>query len=182
MKNGYNSRISPTLAHPMSAFPKDPKPYSNGEILAIVRSIIGQVAIIYTTTERTVVPCGYLVVRSLEGQLLLGEKINNPDPAEKLPSWTTNALEKTNRLSKNPDHVSAWQTRDFDNKSYGGGIKALAHLLGFSGMPEHADEALLVGTGLCMGWLTLEQAVTIFGISGNDRGKQVVNWLVENPI
>jgi hypothetical protein len=178
MKNGYDSRIQSNPVPSMSTFPKNPRPHSPGVILAHAHAIIGKVAEISTTPERTVIPCGYLVTRSLSGQVLLGEKINEPNPPEKLEGWNINALEKTRRLSLNPEHVSAYETRDYANKRYGGGIRAHEYLLGFSGMPEQADEALCVGIALCMGWLSLDQAATIFRISDNKLGRKVVDWLV----
>jgi hypothetical protein len=163
--------------------PKSPKPYSETDIVAFAQLLIGTVAEIYTTEARKIIPCGYLVGRWAEGsRLLFGRQINTPNPAEKLEGWQTNVLAKTHRLSTNPKHLSAWQTRDFDNKLYGGAIRAGDYLLGFSGMPEHGDESLVVGIALLMGWLTLDGAAKVFKISGNEKGKEVVNWLLaHNP-
>lgn len=59
--------------------------------------------------------------------------------------------EKGIRLQDNPDHVSSWQSRDFDRKKYGGAVRGNGVILSFSGCPEKHDELAMVRAGLQLG-------------------------------
>lgn len=53
------------------------------------------------------------------------------------------ATEKFDRLFSHEGDISAWLTRDLDQKKYGGAIRARRIVLAFSGCSEHLDEALV---------------------------------------
>jgi hypothetical protein len=97
---------------------------------------------------------------------ILGEIIGDSD---KLNSWNTNSREKAERLCQNSDHVSAWESRDFDDKKYGGAIKTpTGEILSMSGLPEFGDEACCLVIAMEMGWIDEVKAQEIVNISGND--------------
>jgi len=109
--------------------------------------------------------------QSLAGQppiivMMLGETIEDSD---KVSSWSVNSREKAARLCQNTDHISAWQSRDFDKKKYGGAVKtSTGEILSMSGLPEFGDEACCLVTLLLMDRMELEEAERIVEISGND--------------
>ena len=58
-------------------------------------------------------------------------------------NYWVNAQEKTCRVDVNHNDITAWQTRDFDGKKYGGAIRATdGNVYGFSGLSEHWDECV----------------------------------------
>jgi len=75
-------------------------------------------------------------------------------------------------------HISSWESRDWDNKEYGGGIITPPDSKGlnegknkigsFSGLVEHGDEALILITWLALGWITWDDASRIVDISENE--------------
>lgn len=52
--------------------------------------------------------------------------------------------EKAQRLLAHPDHVSSWQSRNEAAQSYGGAIRCGDYAFSFSGLPELADEAMML--------------------------------------
>lgn len=98
--------------------------------------------------------------------LMLGESI---DDIDKLKSWEKNSKEKAARLCEHEDHVSSWESRDFDNKKYGGAVKSnVGDIVSMSGLPEYGDEACCLVILLVMGRMQLEEAEKIIKISEND--------------
>lgn len=75
--------------------------------------------------------------------------------------------EKIQRLLAHPEHVASWQSHDPDNDQYGGAIRVKGGFLSFSGLPEHADEALCIGLARTFGALSAEEAASIIDITGN---------------
>ena len=65
---------------------------------------------------------GYLCVAH-KGVVLGTFKIGEIGPNDNWASWLKNCQEKVMRLLANPHTSSAYQTRDFDNKKYGGGVQ-----------------------------------------------------------
>lgn len=76
--------------------------------------------------------------------------------------------EKMHRLADHPDHASAWQSRDPKEKKYGGAIRAGDFILSFSGLPELADEALILGVAVRLGIMNRDAADLVAEISDND--------------
>ena len=104
-------------------------------------------------------------------------------PIEKFEGWYKNSLEKANRLSERamlskenpalPEQISAWQSRIFEGKLYGGGVVGIlpdsniSVALTFSGFSEHDDEYKCTETGFRLGIISYERAIEIFKISKN---------------
>jgi hypothetical protein len=78
-----------------------------------------------------------------------------------------NAQEKCLRISQNPGHISSWQSRDFDNKKYGGGIITSLYIIAYSGDKEHHDEAICVAVAKELGQINVDDALAISVISQN---------------
>lgn len=73
---------------------------------------------------------------------------------KKFNSFRINATEKAKRLREQAiknGHISSWQSRDFDNKKYGGAIVAGNWILSFSGLPEKMDEYLMIKVAIKLG-------------------------------
>lgn len=111
---------------------------------------------------------GYLCVADMDtGIPLLTAVIGTPS-SEKGTKYQRFAEEKCSRLAKHSNHVSSWQTRDVDSLQFGGAIRTLRRILGFSGFPEPWDEALCIATALEVGEMNEELAKKILEASGND--------------
>ncbi|MBP6943046.1 MAG: hypothetical protein KBB55_03305 [Candidatus Buchananbacteria bacterium] len=52
--------------------------------------------------------------------------------------------EKAQRLARNPDHCSSWQSRNVALRHYGGAIRCGEYIISFSGLPELGDEAMML--------------------------------------
>ncbi|MEK7648959.1 MAG: hypothetical protein AAB400_03510 [Patescibacteria group bacterium] len=59
--------------------------------------------------------------------------------------------EKGRRLQQYPDHVSSFQSRNPDEKKWGGAVRGNRVILSFSGLPEILDELAMVRAGLELG-------------------------------
>lgn len=75
--------------------------------------------------------------------------------------------EKLLRRLKNPGHVSSWQSRNYRYDRWGGDIKAGHFDLSFSGLPELADEAVMLALAVILLLLTHEEACKIALLSDN---------------
>lgn len=71
------------------------------------------------------------------------------------------------RLSRNPAHVSSWQSRNEGEDQYAGAIRTPVHIFSFSGFPEHLDEAAMLVVGVRSRELTIVQAEEIAAVSKN---------------
>lgn len=94
---------------------------------------------------------------------------------ERFIGWEKNSREKASRLSRmtaDHHHVSSWQSRDFDNKKYGGAIVAGEWVLSFSGLPEFGDERLMIKLARSYEEISDSEVDEICRISGND-------WILE---
>lgn len=150
-----------------------PNTYSEAEIIGLIRSNIISVAAAFSTAEKPAVPVGYFALRSAaDGRALLLVEIGD-NPAEKFAGRCFNALEKGERIFDNPGTKSSWQTRD-GVKKWGGAVRTPDFILSFSGLPEHADEALVVITAINMGWLDSSSAIHLLKISSNHIGLRLV--------
>lgn len=87
--------------------------------------------------------------------------------------------EKANRLISHSSegHISSWQSRDSNNRKYGGAIVAPSdskgyvigrNLVGsFSGFTEHGDEAVMLVIWTAFHWLVISDVKRITAISQN---------------
>lgn len=96
-------------------------------------------------------------------------------------------VEKVARLFSHLDegHRSSWESRDPENGKWGGAVPGSDgnHVMGvgFSGLPELADEAISLIVCVKVGYLTLEQAIEIAQISSNSVFLGLVDKLVAPP-
>jgi hypothetical protein len=115
---------------------------------------------------------GYFTLRDgVTGRIIFMVQIGicPDDMADKFCEFSQ---EKGNRLKwdENVRHVTSWQSRDPDNKKYGGAIKAGPAknlILSFSGLPELADEAVMVAAAYRLGWLNHHEVADLYHINDN---------------
>lgn len=86
-----------------------------------------------------------------------------PEKAEK---YFNLSLEKAIRVGTR-GHQSSWQSRDPDSGKWGGAIIAGSWILSFSGLPELADEAVMLVTAVMSRLMTVVEARAIADISQN---------------
>ena len=90
---------------------------------------------------------------------------------ERFLSFEVNSKEKARRLAhlaNQEDHVSSWQSRDFDNKKYGGAIATMGWVFSFSGLPELLDEYLMTHLAIELGMMQGDEVKFIASISENE--------------
>lgn len=75
--------------------------------------------------------------------------------------------EKAIRLKNLTEHLSSWQSRNPNRKEWGGAIKSPDFILSFSGLPELADEAVVLLIAYGFGWINYNQLWEIVRISDN---------------
>lgn len=94
-------------------------------------------------------------------------KIGDVFDADRRRRYRKLSREKLTRRLKNPGHVSSWQSRNPEQDEWGGDIKAGDFDLSFSGLPELADEAVMLALAVILLLLTFEEACAIARISDN---------------
>lgn len=110
---------------------------------------------------------GYLcVTRRTDGRMLLIASIG-VFPQEKAERYFRFCQEKASRLLAHEGHISSWQTRDEKLDQYGGAIVAGKYILSFSGLPELADELIMMGLAQTAGLISPAEARAIAEISQN---------------
>ena len=116
---------------------------------------------------------GYMTVLSPKTRAvdvpLLRAEIGEITLTDRLAKYYLFSGEKGERVVLNNPlgHVSSWQSRDPEQDKWGGAIRAGDFVLSFSGLPELADEALMLAVALDLNLLTLEEANRIADISNN---------------
>jgi hypothetical protein len=70
--------------------------------------------------------------------------------ADKVARYRELSLEKARRLARAWPHFSSYETRDPAANRYGGAIRTGKWILSFSGLPELADEALMIAVAIRM--------------------------------
>jgi hypothetical protein len=87
---------------------------------------------------------------------------------EKRKKYSKFSYEKNERLFNNSGDVSSWQSRNPETDAWGGSIRAEEGvLLSFSGLPELADEAIVLVIAVGLGLLEFDTASYIVSISSN---------------
>lgn len=123
---------------------------------------------------------GYLTLQRIStGKRYFVAEIGNSNPvtAEACFDFCQEKTNRTRHYAKHQGHFSSWQSRDFDQKKYGGAITAPSDslgypegrdlLTGFSGLKEPADEAVCLVTDCIFRWLVISDAMRIVQISQN---------------
>ncbi len=110
---------------------------------------------------------GYCVIKSRDYRTLLVFQVGDV-PSEKVEKYLSLANEKADRLIAHiaKGHWSSWQSRDGINK-WGGAVLVPDFVLSFSGLPEMADEAIMLLTARACYMLLPTSACTIADISDN---------------
>ncbi len=145
--------------------------YSDDGIIMFATVAAQRIAGLYEVKDE---PSGYLTIRSAsDGRILLVRQIGDC-PADKFASRSRNSMEKGERLMANPEDVGSHQSREPKDEKWGGAIRTRQFLISFSGMPEHADEALDVGIAVKYGLMSESEADAIFAASENTKGKEAV--------
>jgi len=110
---------------------------------------------------------GYCVVKCLEGRTLLVFQVGQV-PFEKVGKYLCLADEKANRLGIHAGlgHRSSWQSRDGLNK-WGGAVLVGDLIFSFSGLPELADEAVMLLAARACGLMAHASACGIAHASNN---------------
>ena len=112
---------------------------------------------------------GYCVITSaLDGRVLLTFQVGECKP-EKVKKYYSLANAKAVRLYSfaSQNHVSSWQSRDKDANRWGGAIRAGDVIFSFSGLPELADEAVMLVAAVICNFISLEEAEKIAIVSDN---------------
>jgi len=112
---------------------------------------------------------GYFTLRNrIDGRVLLHCQISQCPNEDKAAKWAYFSLhEKGPRLLKHPDHVSSFQSKNEEAAQYAGAIAVSDLVLSFSGLPELADEAVMLTLAFMLKWATSEEVEAIAKISGN---------------
>ncbi len=106
-------------------------------------------------------------------------------PPEKREQYFAYSQEKAVRLAQNSEHISSWQSRNPEKNCYGGAIRvgpAKNLIMSFSGLPELADEAVMLATALRLLWMSHDEAIQIAKASNNQYfGKLAKKVWLDNP-
>ena len=54
--------------------------------------------------------------------------------------------EKIERLNRDREHITSWESRNPSTEQFGGAIRREQHIFSFSGFPEWGDEMIMLGT------------------------------------
>lgn len=97
---------------------------------------------------------GYLAVFDHRGHLGFVCRIGEV-PDDKADKYFALAVEKGRRLISRYDHSSSFESRDPNADQWGGAVRMNnGWIFSFSGLPELADEALMLISGVSIRWLT----------------------------
>ncbi len=112
---------------------------------------------------------GYCVIKSrYDGRTLLVFQVGDV-PLDKVEKYFSIANEKADRLitHKSEGHWSSWQSRDGVSK-WGGAVLVPDFIFSFSGLPELADEAVMLLAARACYLLLPNSACYIASISNNN--------------
>lgn len=77
------------------------------------------------------------------GSFMLIMKIGFP-PQVKNAKYLMLSQEKAIRLFSHPGHSMSWESRNEQENKWGGAVRGVSEIFSFSGLPELADEALML--------------------------------------
>lgn len=108
---------------------------------------------------------GYLTVLHVPtGNLWFTAQIGQC-PSDKAEKYMCFSIEKACRLHTNPSHQLSSESRNPDKDCWGGAVKAGNLILSFSGLPEEADESLVIWISARVGLITGNEAEVLAGLS-----------------
>jgi hypothetical protein len=148
-------------------------------VIGVAQSIVRHMSQILRKVGEEPRRFGYLTIqRRRDGRVLLVAQIGEC-PDNKAEKYMTLSLEKGGRLYwcrscgfKN--HLSSWQSRNEKRMKYGGAICAGPFILSFSGLPELADEAVMLRLAVELNLISLRTAYRIAKISDNNYARQLL--------
>jgi hypothetical protein len=112
-------------------------------IESIFESLISHSDIVLQLRQEGRTGGGYLCIANGDSGIpLLIAKIGEPNPL-KCEKYLVFCQEKVRRLFQHPDHHLSRSSRDPALDQWGGAVRGKHHLLSFSGLPEHLDEAFM---------------------------------------
>lgn len=139
------------------------------EIIEELETILGCMIKVLNVIEEDRGRWGYFTIRRREdGRVLLVAQIGDC-PEEKAEKYMRLSLEKGQRLHHFRPHndISSWQSRNLDFGRYGGAICAGPFIFSFSGLPEHADEAMMIRLASSLGLIQPLTCSRLANISKN---------------
>ena len=104
------------------------------------------------------------------GTPILVIQVGEVDDPEKRHKYYKFAVEKAGRLHAYADtdsHKSSWQSRHPSTDRWGGAILTNKWIFSFSGLPELADEAIMLFAAITLGFMERADADAIARISDN---------------
>jgi len=108
---------------------------------------------------------GYLSVFSIPNAMLgFISCVGSIVPPEKWQDYARNSQEKGIRLlttHQELGHLTSYESRDPDNNKWGGAVYADKYIFSFSGLPELADEAIMLTLAVELDFLSLQNASDI---------------------
>lgn len=121
---------------------------------------------------------GYLYFCDAEGRQLLHKMLGEPDPA-KWAKYREYSREKADRLLRHPEHVLSAQSRNPDEKQYGGALRlASGHILSFSGFSEIDDQHICGLLAEMMSWNAEQSYAWQVLTDENERGDFLDMWRI----
>jgi hypothetical protein len=92
---------------------------------------------------------------------ILTVKIGFP-PDEKNAKYLALSQEKAMRLASHPEHFASFESRDEKDGKWGGAVRpCVSTIISFSGLPELADEALMLFVAYNARWLRKKDALCV---------------------
>jgi hypothetical protein len=120
----------------------------------------------------------FCLMKEESGQILYVQKICDipdvidPDFDRKAFKYCYFAIEKAVRLFQSIDVRSSWMNRNPDKDQWGGAIRVHVEgsglILSFSGLPELADEAIVLSAAVRRGLMSYKDAAEIAELSNNE--------------
>ncbi|HMP67349.1 MAG TPA: hypothetical protein PKA60_01195 [Candidatus Paceibacterota bacterium] len=143
-----------------------------GYIISAVEQFIAELSDILTSEGQARECCGYLTIMdtaTTNGTVMLISQIGICPP-DKWEKYFRFSQEKAARLQLKRHDISSWQSRNEVLDQYGGAIRTTPGwlILSFSGLPELADEALMLYLAVQLGWMPIGEAMSIASISNNN--------------
>lgn len=117
---------------------------------------------------------GYMCITDFDGNvqlLMLVGEIEDPRKAEMNQRLV---LEKCQRLSDNPGHMSSAQSAQSILGRHSGAIRGLTSLYGFSGLTPLLDEASMLAVALTAGDISTKTIAEIIAASNNPHAKNLL--------
>ena len=155
--------------------------------LALVRG--GHLPTLFTLATKLIVPVaakfgegrggGSLCLMRPDGQPILVGLMGDPSPPKKVREYWDFSQEKPRRLSRHPEHVSSFQSRNDAEEQYPGAIRGYDVLGGFSGLPWKAEEGFVIALFRFGGLISEQMVNKIVQTSDNELAGPIYSTMVK---